>query len=396
MMKMAASENAAGLQPSLIRTVLDRGAALKAEGRPLIALSVGEPDFPTPLPIREAVKKALDDGWTHYGSNRGFPALRKVIAEQLQKSTGVSYDPEREIIVTCGGAEALNNTIMAFVGAGDEVIIPTPAFVSYKNIATLAGGVPVLIPMDPEGGFQPDPEEIARAITPRTKMIVLNNPNNPTGALYRKEILEKIAELAVTNDLLVLSDEMYSRLVYDGAEFVSMASFPGMRERTIIVNGFSKTYAMTGWRLGYLAAPRELADVVIKVHQYSTTCSPTFIQVGLAEALKDPETEKESLAMAERFAARRRLLLSLIKEVPKVRPVTPQGAFYLMLDVSGTGLDGMTFAMRFLEEKYVATVPAVGLDEASGRFVRISYAASEESLKEGIARMKEFVNSLET
>ena len=394
-MKQTASENAAGLQPSLIRTVLDRGAALKAEGRPLISLSVGEPDFPTPAPIREAAKKALDDGWTHYGSNRGVPGLRKIIAEQLEKSTGVSYDPAREIIVTCGGAEALNNTILAFTGEGDEVIIPTPAFVSYKNLTTLAGGVPVLISLDPEKDFQPDPEEIARHITPRTKMIILNNPNNPTGAVYKREVLEKIAELAVRNDLLVLSDEMYSRLVYDGMEFVSMASFPGMKERTIIVNGFSKTYAMTGWRLGYLAAPKALADVIIKVHQYSTTCSPTFIQMGLAEALEDPETEKETCAMIERFAARRKLLLSLVSEVPKVRAVRPMGAFYLMLDVSGTGLDGMTFAMRLLEEKYVATVPAVGLDEASGRFIRISYAAAEESLKEGIARMKEFVNGLQ-
>ena len=394
-MKQTASANAAGLQPSLIRTVLDRGAALKAEGRPLIALSVGEPDFPTPAAIREAAKKALDDGWTHYGSNRGAPGLRKIIAEQLEKSTGVSYDPAWEIIVACGGAEALNNTILAFVGKGDEVIIPTPAFVSYKNLTILAGGVPVLIPLDPEKDFQPDPEEIARHITPRTKMIILNNPNNPTGAVYKREVLEKIAELAVRNDLLVLSDEMYSRLVYDGTEFVSMASFPGMKERTIIVNGFSKTYAMTGWRLGYLAAPKALADVIIKVHQYSTTCSPTFIQMGLAEALEDPGTEKETCAMIERFAARRKLLLSLVSEVPKVRAVRPMGAFYLMLDVSATGLDGMTFAMRLLEEKYVATVPAVGLDEASGRFIRISYAAAEESLKEGIARMKEFVNGLE-
>ena len=394
-MKQTASENAAGLQPSLIRTVLDRGAALKAEGKPLISLSVGEPDFPTPAPIREAAKKALDDGWTHYGSNRGAPGLRKIIAEQLEKNTGVSYDPSWEIIVTCGGAEALNNTILAFVGKGDEVIIPTPAFVSYKNLTILAGGVPVLIPLDPEKDFQPDPEEIARHITPRTKMIILNNPNNPTGAVYKREVLEKIAELAVRNDLLMLSDEMYSRLVYDGTEFVSMASFPGMKERTIIVNGFSKTYAMTGWRLGYLAAPKALADVIIKVHQYSTTCSPTFIQMGLAEALKDPETEKETCAMIERFAARRKLLLSLVSEVPKVRAVRPVGAFYLMLDVSGTGLDGMTFAMRLLEEKYVATVPAVGLDEASGRFIRISYAAAEENLKEGIARMKEFVNGLQ-
>ena len=394
-MKQTASENAAALQPSLIRTVLDRGAALKAEGKPLIALSVGEPDFPTPAAIREAAKKALDDGWTHYGSNRGAPGLRKIIAEQLEKSTGVSYDPAWEIIVACGGAEALNNTILAFVGKGDEVIIPTPAFVSYKNLTILAGGVPVLIPLDPEKGFQPDPEEIARHITPRTKMIILNNPNNPTGAVYKREVLEKIAELAVRNDLLVLSDEMYSRLVYDGTEFVSMASFPGMKERTIIVNGFSKTYAMTGWRLGYLAAPKALADVIIKVHQYSTTCSPTFIQMGLAEALEDPGTEKETCAMIERFAARRKLLLSLVSEVPKVRAVRPMGAFYLMLDVSATGLDGMTFAMRLLEEKYVATVPAVGLDEASGRFIRISYAAAEESLKEGVARMKEFVNGLE-
>ena len=238
------------LEASPIRTILDRAAALRGEGRPVVPFSAGEPDFPTPSPIKKATEKAIEENYSHYCSNRGLPELRTLLSRKLEKESKVKYDPATEIIVTSSGAEALNNAILTFVGPGDEVIIPTPAFVTYKNLVKFAGGVFVDVPLRAEDNFQLNADEIEKAITPKTKMIVINNPNNPSGAVYTRETLEKVAALAVKYDLLVLSDEMYSRLVYDGAEFQSMASLPGMRERTVIVTGFSKTYAMTGWRLG--------------------------------------------------------------------------------------------------------------------------------------------------
>ena len=382
------------LEPSAIRAVLDRAAALRAEGRPIVPFSAGEPDFPTPTPIKKATEQAIEDNFSHYCSNRGIPELRELLAKKLKDENKVEYDPATEIIVTSGGAEALNNAILTFVGPGDEVIVPTPAFVTYKNLAKFAGGVFVDVPLRAEDNFQLNADEIEKVITPKTKMIVVNNPNNPSGAVYTRETLEKVAALAVKYDLLVLSDEMYSRLVYDDAEFVSMAALPGMRERTIIVTGFSKTYAMTGWRLGYLAADKKLCDWMIKTHQYSTTNSPTFIQVGLVHALQDPQTEKEVQIMLDAFAKRRKNILAGLKKIHGLKVIEPKGAFYVLVDVSGTGLKGKDFAMRLLEEYNVATVPAIGLGDACGDFIRISYAASDENIVRGLENIEAFVKSL--
>lgn len=393
-MRDMVSDNAKRLEASPIRAILDRAAALRAQGKPVIPFSAGEPDFPTPEPIKAATMQAIADNYSHYASNRGVPTLRKILAKKIQADTGLTYDPETEILITSSGAEALNNSILTFVNPGDEVIIPTPAFVSYKNLVKFAGGIFVDIPLRAENGFQLDAAEIEAHITPKTKMIILNNPNNPSGAVYSREVLEQVAALAVKYDLLVLSDEMYSRLVYDGAEFVSMAALPGMRERTIVVSGFSKSYAMTGWRLGYIATAKELAGPILKVHQYSTTCSPTFIQQGLVNALELPETEEAVKTMLAAFARRREMIVKGLQAIPNITPVVPKGAFYVMVDVSGTGKTGMEFAQELLEEHSVATVPAVGLGDSCGDYIRISYAASDEDIQEGLRRMEAFVKAI--
>ncbi|HWP51944.1 MAG TPA: pyridoxal phosphate-dependent aminotransferase [Clostridia bacterium] len=377
---------------SPIRAILDRAAELRAEGRRVIPFSAGEPDFNTPEPIKQATIAAINNNYSHYGSNRGTPKLREIIACKLRNETGVSYAPESEIIVTSSGAEAINNALLAFIEDGDEVIVFTPAFVSYKNLIKYAGGVFIDIPLKPEDGFCPDANALEQAITKRTKVIVINNPNNPTGAVYDRGTLEKLAALAIKHNLLVIADEMYSRLVYDDAQFTSMAALPGMKERTVIINGFSKTYAMTGWRLGFLAADKRLITPLLKMHQYSTTCSPTFIQQGLADSLELVETTAAVENMIKTFARRRTAILDGLSAIPKLGCVTPKGAFYVMVDVSATGLNGMVFAKRLLEEYFVATVPAIGLGDSCGDYIRISYAASDEDIAEGLQRILQFTS----
>lgn len=380
---------------SAIREIMDKAAELRAEGKDVIALSAGEPNFNTPQTIKEAAKKAIDDNFTHYGSNRGYPKLRKIMAKKLEEETGVSYNPDTEIVFMTGGAEAINNAILAMINPGDEVLLISPAFVSYKNMIRLCGAQCKEIPLSKENEFQPVVADIENQITEKTKMLIINNPNNPTGAVYDKEVLEGISLLARKYNFLVLSDEMYSSLVYEGT-FYSMAAFPGMKERTIVINGFSKTYAMTGWRIGYIQAPEKIMTNIMKVHQYSSTCSPTFIQVAMAEAIEQKETTDAVNEMVAKFANRRELLIEKVKELPKITYVKPSGAFYMIIDVSATGLTGKDFSNRLLTEKYVATVPVVsmGKDNLCSDLVRISFAASDEAIVKGIDRMREFIESI--
>lgn len=382
------------VEPSLIRTVLDRTAVLRGEGKPVIAFSAGEPDFNTPSDIKEATIRAITNNQTKYGSNQGYPPLRKLLQGYIKEETGIDYDPNTEILITSSAAEALNNSIMAFVDEGDEVIVLTPAFVSYKSLINMCGAKFVDIPLGAENGFQVDIEAVKAAITDKTKMLVMNSPSNPTGAVFSYDNLKQLCELAVEHNFLILSDEIYSRLVYDGAEFHSIASFPGMKERSIIVSGFSKTFAMTGWRLGYIATSAKLRGHILRVHQYSTTCSPTFIQVGLAESMNTPNTKKQVEEMLAAFANRRKLIMKLLDEIPGLTYVKPYGAFYIMVDVSALNISSMDFSMKLLEEKYVATVPAVGLDDHTGKYVRFSYATSEENIVEGFRRIKEMVEEM--
>lgn len=389
-------QGAASLQNisiSMIRTIMDKSRAMAESGLPVVSFAVGEPDFNTPQGIKDAVIRSIQHNDTHYTSNRGYLPLRREIARRVQGETGLSYDPESEIVVTSSGAEAINNAIFSVVNPGDEVIVFSPAFVNYENVVKIIGAKVISLPLRRENDFQIDVDEVERAITPRTRLIVVNNPCNPTGVLYTAETLEKLCGLICSRNLIAFSDEIYSSLVYGGT-FRSLAAFPGMRERTIMMNGFSKAFAMTGWRLGYLCADRRMVANIMKVHQYSTTCSPTFIQVGLAEAMNSPETLAEVGIMMQAFSRRRELLLHGLDEVPKLRYTTPHGAFYLFLDVSATGLTGAQYAERLLEEKYVATVPGIGFAPHCTEFVRISYAASDDAIAEGLRRIRDFTASL--
>jgi aspartate/methionine/tyrosine aminotransferase len=378
---------------SPIRAVLDKAKAMEDQGKNVIRLLAGEPDFQTPEDIKEATVRAIRANFTRYGSNRGQPRLRKAIARILGEDCCVTYDPEEEIIVTSSGAEAINNALMAFIDPGDEVILFTPAFVSYENMVYMCGGKAAAIPLKLENGFNIDLEEVEANITGKTKMIVINNPCNPTGAVYPRAVLEGLSCLAQKHNLLVFSDEIYSRLTYSGP-FCSMASLPGMKERTIVMNGFSKTYAMTGWRLGYLAADKRLISRIMKIHQYSTTCSPTFIQEGLADALFTPGTIEAVDKMIGEFALRRYAITKGLEKIPGLHFSNPEGAFYVFVNVANTGLDGDTFTSRLLDEKLVATVPGAALGKGCGDFVRLSFAASMENIALGLDRIGEFVAEL--
>lgn len=375
---------------SPIRTILERAREMERTGGKVFSFSVGEPDFPTPEPIKRATAEALRNDRTHYCSNRGVLELRQEVAGLLKRSTGADYDPAEEILITTGGAEAIHHAFTAFLNPGDEVVIPTPAFVNYRNAARLCGAVPVLLPLRPERRFQLDLDDLRASIGERTRMIVINNPGNPTGAVYTREQLEGVSRLACEKELFVFADEIYNRLVYEG-EFYSVASFPGMRERTLLMNGFSKTYAMTGWRLGYLAVDKKWMAPLLKVHQYTTTSGNTFVQEGVARGLKDPETENAVLEMVRRFADRRDLVLRSLEDIRGLSFIRPDGAFYVLIDVSSTGMTGEAFAERLLEEKRVATVPAVGFGDEFGSYVRLSFATSDEDIRKGFAAMKAFV-----
>ncbi len=378
---------------SPIRTVLDKAKTMEDHGLNVVRLLAGEPDFQTPEDIKEATVRAIRANFTHYGSNRGQPQLRKAIARILAEDCHVTYDPEEEIIVTSSGAEAINNALLSFIDPGDEVILFTPAFVSYENMVYMCGGKAVDIPLKLESGFQIDLDEVEQSITCKTKMIVINNPCNPTGAVYSRTVLTGLAHLAQKHNLLVFSDEIYNRLTYNGS-FCSMASIGGMKERTIVMNGFSKTYAMTGWRMGYLVSDKRLISRIMKIHQYSTTCSPTFIQEGLADALFTPGTMEAVDRMIREFALRRDAITKGLEKIPGLRFSKPDGAFYVFVYVKDTGLAGDTFASRLLNEKLVATVPGGALGKGCDDFVRLSFAASMENIALGLDRIRGFVAEL--
>lgn len=375
---------------SPVRQVLEKAAKIAQEGHPVIPFSAGEPDFDTPSQIKEETIKAIEKNLTHYAPNRGVLALREEISKSIESHCGIHYDANDEIILTAGGAEAVNNAFLAFINPGDEVIVFTPAFMNYENMIAMTGGVMVAIPLEKEDEFQINIEKVREKITSKTKMIVVNNPCNPTGVVYKKEVLEQLSELAVEHNLLVFSDEIYNEISYDGESCYSIASFEGMRERTITMNGFSKSYAMTGWRLGILASDADIITKLLKIHQYTTTCTPTFIQHGLVASMNSSRTKQEKAEMLQAFARRRTLLLEGLDEIESLSYIKPMGAFYVFVDVSKTGMTGEEYATRLLEEKYVATVPGIKLGKECGDFIRISFATSDENIKEGLRRMKEF------
>ena len=367
-----------------------RARALEAEGRDIIHLQIGEPDFDTPAHVREAAKRALDEGATHYAPYPGIPALREAIAEDATRRKGFDVTPDR-VFVTVGGKGVMLYAILGTIDPGDEVIVPDPGYPIYESLVRFIGATPVPIPIRMEIEFRLDVDELASLITPRTRMIVINSPANPTGGVLTREDLERIAALAREHDLVVLADEIYGRILYDGTEHVSIASLPGMAERTVVLDGFSKTFAMTGWRLGYAIVPPSLVKTYGQLIINTISCAPTFAQVGAVEALRGPQDDVD--AMVVEFRARRDLVVDGLNAIPGIRSLRPTGAFYAFPDVSGTGLSGAELAERLLHEAGVCVLAGTAFGGVGTDHIRISYANSRENLSRALERIGDFVAS---
>ncbi len=379
------SRCAQDLRPSGIRKFFDLAATMEG----VISLGVGEPDFKTPYAIRRAGIESLEKGRTWYTANAGLLELRRQIAAYLARRFTLSYG-EQDILVTVGGSEAIDLCIRACIDPGDQVLVPEPSFVCYDPITRLAGGVPVPIVTRPEDGFRLTPEALEAAITPRTKVLVLPYPNNPTGAIMKREHLEAIAEVLRRRQILVLSDEIYAELTFEG-KHVSIASLPGMAERTVVVNGFSKAYAMTGWRLGYAAGPREVIQVMTKLHQFAIMCAPTVSQHAAIEAMKSCDEEIERMAV--QFGMRRGLMVNHLNRMG-LTCADPLGAFYVFPSIRSTGLTSDQFCEQLLKEQKVAVVPGNAFGQSGEGHVRISYSYSVEHLIEALRRIESFVEGL--
>ena len=365
-----------------------RARALEAEGRPMIHLQIGEPDFDTPAHVREAAKRALDEGATHYAPFPGIPELRRAIADDVTARKGFAADPS-QVFVTVGGKGVMLYAILGLIDPGDEVIVPDPGYPIYESLTRFVGATPVPIPIRMEHEFRLDVEELARLITPRTRLLVINSPANPTGGVLTRADLERIAELAQEHDLWVMTDEIYGRILYDGEEHVSIASMPGMADRTIVLDGFSKTFAMTGWRLGYAVVPESLIPIYSELIINTISCAPTFVQVGAVQALVGPQDDVE--AMVVEFKARRDLIVEGLNEIEGIRCATPLGAFYAFPDISGTGLTGADLAERLLVEADVCVLPGTAFGGVGTHHIRISYANSRENLNEALRRIGRLV-----
>ena len=385
-MRNPLSEKVVTIQPSGIRKFFD----IVAEMKDAISLGVGEPDFDTPWKVRDEAIYSLEKGRTFYTSNAGLKELKEEISVYLKRRFDLSYDPKSEMFMTVGGSEAIDACFRAMLDPGDEVLIPQPSYVSYLPCVVLAGGVPVTIDLKEENDFRLTAAEIEESVTDKTKILVLPFPNNPTGAILEKSDLEAIAEVVIKHDLFVLSDEIYAELTY-GYEHVSIASIPGMKERTIIVNGFSKSHAMTGWRLGYACAPAVIIQQMLKIHQFCIMCAPTTSQYAAVVAVR--ECDEDVAQMREEYDARRRYLLHRFREMG-LKCFEPFGAFYIFPNIAEFGMTSDEFCTRFLQEKKVAVVPGTAFGASGEGFVRISYAYSLENLKAALDRLEEFIAEL--
>ena len=376
------------IKPSGIRKFFD--IVNDMEGA--IALGVGEPDFDTPWHIREEGIYSLESGRTHYTSNAGMKELKEEICNYLKRRFDVEYSPKDEVMVTIGGSEAIDVALRAMVDPGDEVLIPQPSYVSYEPCAVLADAVPVFINLKEENQFRLTKEELLAAITPKTKILILPFPNNPTGSILNRADLEDIAEVVREHDLFVISDEIYAELTYGSEGHVTIASLPGMKERTVLINGFSKAYAMTGWRLGYACAPVEIMKQMIKIHQFAIMCAPTTSQEAGVEALRNGD--HDVAVMKEEYDQRRRFLLHSLREMG-LECFEPLGAFYVFPNIKKFGMTSDEFATRLLYEEKLAVVPGTAFGDCGEGFLRISYAYSLENLKKALERLRRFVQKLE-
>ena len=385
-MRNAISKKIEGIQPSGIRKFFD----VVREMPDAISLGVGEPDFDTPYSVREEGIYALEKGRTFYTSNAGLKELREEISRYLKRKYSLDYDADDEIMVTVGGSEAIDVALRCMVDPGDEVLIPTPCYVSYLPCAIMADAVPKVIELKAENQFKLTRQELIDSITDKTKILMLAFPNNPTGAIMTREELEELVPVIIEHDLYVISDEIYSELTYDN-KHCSIASLPGMKERTVTINGFSKAFAMTGWRLGYACAPKEIMKQMIKLHQFAIMCAPTNSQFAAVEALRNCDDDVDR--MVEAYNQRRRFLLNSFKEMG-IDCFEPFGAFYVFPSIAKFGMTSEEFANRLLREQKLAVVPGTAFGECGEGFVRISYAYSIENLKQGMDRIRKFIESL--
>lgn len=376
---------------SEIRAVMEKATKMQQAGENVIHLEIGRPDFDTPEKIKEAAYKSLKAGHVFYTSNYGIPALRKEIAKWETEHHGVQYDAD-EVLVTVGVGEATYASMAAFLEDGDEVLVPNPVWLNYIHVPSSLGAVPVTYNLKEENNYQIDMEELESKITDKTKMIVIVNPSNPTGGVLSRETLEKLSQLAIKNDLLVVADEIYSQLVYDDTKHVSIASLPGMKERTITLGGFSKAYSMTGWRLGYMCAPRGIIAACVRVHQYTITCASSFVQEAAVTALRDCADDVE--AMRQEYQRRKDYAVKALNEIDGISCNDPQGAFYIFVNVKSLGMSSMEVAEYFLEEAKVAMVPGSAFGSEGEGYLRLSYACSYEDLQEAIRRIKDAVEKL--
>ena len=368
-----------------IRKVFEEVTRLEQMGEKIIHLNIGRPDFDTPPHIKEAAKKALDESKVHYSSNYGIPPLRDALAQKFQRDNNLSYDPAKEMIVTVGGNEAVFITMMGLLNPGDEVLIPDPCWLNYFYCVQMAGAEPISVPAREEYDFVPHIDDFRSKVTEKTRMIVINTPNNPTGAVYTAEALDEIARLAEERDLYVLSDEIYEKMVFDGRSHISFASLPGMKDRTITVNGFSKNYSMTGWRLGVVAAHREVISALVRIHQYATICATSFAQWGAVAALNGPQDDVRQ--MIAEFDRRRILVSSALQDMPGIRVKQPAGAFYIFPSIKETGKSSEDMAQYLVEEAKIAVVPGHVFGDFGEGYIRLSFANSYENLALAMEKM---------
>lgn len=387
-MKLASRVNQ--VTPSLTLAIDSLAKEMKKNGEDVCSFSAGEPDFDTPTHIRAAAKKALDEGKTRYGPAAGEAGLRKAIAEKLLRDNQLAYNADN-VIVTNGGKQSLYNLIMALIEAGDEVIIPAPYWLSYPEMVTLAGGTSVIVNTSLENHYKITPEQLEAAITPKTKLFVLNSPSNPTGIVYTPEEIAALAKIVVEKDILVVSDEIYEKILYDGAIHRSIASFgPEIFQRSIISNGFAKAFSMTGWRVGYIAGPVEIVKAMTKIQSHSTSNVCTFAQYGAIAALASSQDCIEEMVKA--FSERRQYILERVRAIPGLNCPTPNGAFYVFIDISQTGLKSRDFCQKLLETQKVAAIPGIafGADDC----IRLSYATDLKTIEKGFDRLDKFISTL--
>jgi aspartate aminotransferase len=378
------------ISPSLTLAIDSKAKALKAEGKDICGFGAGEPDFDTPDHIKLAAAQSLAEGFTKYTPSSGIPELRQAIAEKFKSENGVDYKPH-QVIVSCGAKHSCYNAILATCNPGDEVIIPAPYWVSYPEMVKLAGAEPYIVQTSAENGYKLTADELREAISPSTKMVILNSPGNPTGSVYTENELAALVEVALDDDLFILSDEIYEKIVYDDAKHFSIASMSKqVFEHTITVNGFSKAYSMTGWRLGYLAAPDPIAKAIDSIQSHSTSNPTSFAQKGAVAALK--ESQDCVSEMVKQFAQRRQLMYDGLTSIPGVKCVKPMGAFYMLPDISEFRMNSSVFCEKLLEQALVAAVPGVAFGD--DRVMRLSYACSTENIEKGISRIRDFCASL--